>query len=167
MIRPASRATVVAVPLLLVLALMPVQTTLLGAESLCPQPQAEPVDVYRAFWDSGLSPADPHVECFMSRESLAELEAMRAADPEMVEAMLEFLTAMHVELNEAAEMGEVEVLEQTQDRATLRFGFVGRTGPLSDHFGNPVATVEMVREDQVWRIDRQAFESGSGSPFGP
>jgi len=78
-----------------------------------------PEAVYRAYWDAGLSPAEPDVECFMSKGAPAELKALRAEEPEMAEAMLELMAAMHTELNEAAVVGSVEIRDPTDDGVTL------------------------------------------------
>jgi hypothetical protein len=131
----------------------------------CPVPGDAPEAVYRAFWDAGRSPADPEVACFMSEGSLAELEALRAEDREMAEALLEFMAAMHTDLHQAAVVGPVELREATDAGVTLRIGFKGRGGSLPERFQSTTATVEMVREAGTWKIHRQSFASSVRGPF--
>jgi len=101
----------------------------------------------------------------MSEGSLAEIQALRAEDPEMAEALFEFMAAAHAELNEAAVVGSVDVRDAIEDGVTLGFGFEGRDGPLPERFNSTTATVQMVREAGVWKIHQQSFASSGRGPF--
>jgi hypothetical protein len=123
--------------------------------------QAGPVEVFRAYWDSGLTPTDPGAERFRSQAMLREFRAFMEEEPEMAREALEFMTAMYRELQEAAALGSIEVVEQTPDRATLEVEFQGKQGPLPE--GLPQrATVEMVREEDGWKVETEAFTSSMG-----
>jgi hypothetical protein len=123
--------------------------------------QAGPVEVFRAYWDSGLAPTDPGAERFRSQAMLREFRAFLEEEPEMAREALEFMTAMYRELQEAAALGSIEVVEQTPDRATLEVEFQGKQGPLPE--GLPQrATVEMVREEDGWKVETEAFTSSMG-----
>jgi hypothetical protein len=145
-------------------ALIPPAAALLAALILLPTPveaQEGPVEVYRAYWDSGLTPSDPGAERFRSRAMLEEFRAFLEEEPEMAREALEFMTALYRELQEAAELGTVEVVEQTPELTVLEIEFQGRSGPLDG--GLPQrATVEMVLEAEGWKVDREAFTSSMG-----
>ena len=127
--------------------------------------QEGPVEVFRAYWASGLSPADPEVARFRSQASLKELAALLAGDPEMATDILDFMGAMHEDLQAAADLDTVEVVSDEGDRATLEVRLRGRDGPLRGDLPSR-ATVEMVREADGWKVHSEAYSGGNlfGSP---
>ena len=128
--------------------------------------QEGPAEVFRTYWATGLSPADPEVERFRSRASLEELAALLDGDPEMAADILDFMAAMHEDLQSSADIDTVEVVSEEGDRATLEVRLRGRNGPLRRDLPSR-ATVEMVREADVWKVHTEAYSGGgflSSSP---
>jgi len=127
--------------------------------------QEGPVEVFRAYWASGLSPADPEVARFRSQASLKELAALLAGDPQMAADILDFMAAMQGDLQAAADLDTVEVVSDEGDRATLEVRLRGRDGPLRGDLPSR-ATVEMVREADGWKVHSEAYSGGNlfGSP---
>jgi len=130
--------------------------------------QEGPAEVFRAYWATGLSPADAEVARFRSRTSLKELAALLAGDPEMATDILEFMAAMHEDLQASADLDTVEVVSEKGDHATLEVRLRGRDGPLRRGLPSR-ATVEMVREADGWKVHTEAYSGGNlfGSPAGP
>lgn len=130
--------------------------------------QEGPVEVFRAYWATGLSPADPEVARFRSRASLKELAALLAGDPEMATDILAFMAAMHEDLQAATDLDTVEVVSDVGDRATLEVRLRGRDGALRGDLPSR-ATVEMVREADGWKVHSEAYSGGNlfGSPADP
>jgi len=122
--------------------------------------QEGPEEIFRAYWTSGLTPADPEAERFRSRASLDELAGFLAEEPDMAQEVLEFMTFMHRALHSAADIETVEVVEDGPDRVTLDVRFRGRDGLLPGDLPDR-ASVEMVREPEGWKIHSEAY-SGAG-----
>ncbi len=146
-------------PSRLLLALAALAATLVLPSTV--QAQGDPVDAYRASWESGLTPADAGVERFRSRAMLEEFRAYLAEEPEMAAEMLEYMVALYRDLQSAAELGAIEVVERTDDRATLEVEFLGRAGPLPEELPHG-ATVDMVLESDGWKVEREAFVGSMG-----
>lgn len=123
--------------------------------------QGGPEEAYRASWASGLTPADPGAERFRSRILLEEFRAFLEEEPEMAADMLDYMTALYRELQEAAEPGAIEVVEQAADRVVLEVEFRGKEGPLPEGLPRS-ATVEMLLEADGWRVGREAFSGSIG-----
>lgn len=130
--------------------------------------QEGPADVFRAYWASGLSPADPELARFRSRASLEGLAALLAGDPEMAADILDFMAAMHEDLQSSADIDTVEVVAEEDDRTTLEVRLKGRHGPLRGGLPS-LATVEMVREADGWKVHSEAYSGGElfSSPADP
>lgn len=123
--------------------------------------QGGPEEAYRASWASGFTPADPGAERFRSRILLEEFRAFLEEEPEMAADMLDYMTALYRELQEAAEPGAIEVLEQAADRVVLEVEFRGRNGPLPEGLPRS-ATVEMLLEADGWKVGREGFSGSIG-----
>ncbi|CAN5693111.1 hypothetical protein BH23GEM11_BH23GEM11_19610 [soil metagenome] len=126
--------------------------------------QAGPVETYRAWWASGLAPADPGSERFRSRASIRELAVFRAEAPEIAAEALAFMAEAHGELVRSAVPGLIEIVTDDGEEVTLRVGLEGRDGPLPSGLPSE-ATVVMVREADDWKIHRETFR-GTLSPGG-
>ena len=121
--------------------------------------QDGPAEVFRAFWESRLSPADPAAVRFRSKASLSKLDALRREDPANAADMLEFMAEMHADLQAAAEIESIETTTDADDRATLVVRLQGRNGDLPTRLPSQ-ATVSMVREADGWKIDSEAYSRG-------
>jgi hypothetical protein len=122
--------------------------------------QAGPADAYRAYWNSGLSPAAPEAARFRSEASLREIAAFLEEDPENARDALDFMAMLHGELYESADIAGISVVEETGDRATLEVHFEGRAGALPPGLPSRAA-VQMVRENGGWKVDAERFTGGS------
>ena len=118
--------------------------------------QEGPAEVFRAFWESRLSPADPAAARFRSTASLRALDALRREDPANAAEMLEFMAEMHASLHDAAEIESIETTRDADDRATLMVRLRGREGTLATLLPSQ-ATVAMVREGDGWKIHAEAY----------
>ena len=150
-----------------ILVLMAATTVVVAAPS-SGTAQEGPVEVFRAYWASGLSPADPEVARFRSQASLKELAALLAGDPEMAADILDFMAAMQGDLQASANLDTVKVVADEGDRATLEVRLRGRNGPLRGDLPSR-GTVEMVREADGWKVHSEAYSGGGlfGSPADP
>lgn len=124
------------------------------------------VEAYRAYWESGVNPTDPEASEYFSARSLAELEELKAEDPEMIEGMLMFMVERTRALHEAATLGEIAVVEGGAEAATLEVHFESRSGPLPPDLPHR-ATVDMALEDGRWKVVKESFEVGPGSAARP
>jgi hypothetical protein len=131
--------------------------------------QEGPAEAYRAWWDSGLTPADPDSERFRSQASILELAAFRAEEPEMAAEAVAFMAEAHREMVEAATPGRIEVVQEEGDAVILHVYLEGRGGPLPQGLPSE-ASVRMVREADGWKVDTETFMgsimSGGGDPSG-
>lgn len=118
-----------------------------------------PADAYRAWWASGLTPADAASERFRSRASVAELAALRAENPEMAADVIAFMAEAHRELLAVAVPGRIELVHQEGDEAHLHVELEGRAGHLPAGVPSE-AMVRMVLEDGGWKVDGESFMGG-------
>lgn len=146
------------VPALLLLAL-PVISMAPAAAAAQVESADGPAGAYRAWWASGLTPADSDSERFRSQARIRELAAFRAEDPEMAAEALAFMVEMHRELVESASPGHIEVLFEDAEEAMLRVLLEGRDGPLPQGLPSEVS-VRMVREADGWKVDTERFTGG-------
>lgn len=125
--------------------------------------QDGPADVFRAFWATRLSPADPAAARFRSKASLERLADLRREDQENAANMLEFLAAMHADLQDAADIASIQTTSDAADRATLMVRLIGKNGALPSRLPSQ-ATVAMVREADGWKIHNEEYASGGSPP---
>lgn len=133
--------------------------------ALCPasaRAQESHLEAYRAYWESGVNPGDPEASEHFSARSLAQLEELKAEDPGMIEDMLVFMADRTRALHEAAALGEIRVVEQDKESATLEVRFEGKTGPLSPDLPHR-AIVKMALEEGRWKVVKESYQVGPGS----
>jgi hypothetical protein len=130
-----------------------------------------PAEAYRAWWSSGLTPADPGSERFRSRASILELADFRSEEPETAAETIAFMAEAHRTLVEAATLGRIETVHEDAGEALLHVVLNGRDGPLPAGMPSE-ARVRMVREEDGWKVDTESFTGAgfggrSDTPAGP
>lgn len=136
---------------LIILALLPAAAVAQG-----------PADVYRAWWTSGLTPADSGAERFRSQASLAKLAALRSEDPEYAAESIAFMTDMHRALVAAAVPGHIEIVNEDAEHAVLHVTLRSRDESLPGGMPSEI-TVRMVNEEDDWKVDTESFSGGTVS----